>query len=124
MPNISIKIENINEIRSAFAKAPALMAKNLDTAIKRSIFKIQGTSMRNTPIITGTLRASHRTTFSPLRGEVGPTAYYGIFVHEGTRFIKANPFLARAVQSENNEVQDNFKRAVQDTLDSIAKDTR
>lgn len=120
---IEIKIENLAQIRTAFAKAPLTMAKNLDEAIGRSIFKLKGESMRNTPVRTGRLRASHQTRFRPLFGELKPTAYYAIYVHDGTRYMKARPFLANAVKSENSEIQDNFKRAVQKTLDSIAKES-
>lgn len=124
MANIDIKIENINEIRAAFRKAPLVMTQNLDRAIKRSLLSIQAISMRNTPVRTGQLRASHTTRFTPLMGVLQPTAHYAIYVHDGTRFMKARPFLANAVKTQNAEVQDNFKKAVQDTLDTIARESR
>ena len=124
MANIDIKIENINEIRAAFRKAPLVMTQNLDRAIKRSLLSIQAISMRNTPVRTGRLRASHTTRFTPLMGVLQPTAHYAIYVHDGTRFMKARPFLANAVKTQNAEVQDNFKKAVRDTLDTIARESR
>lgn len=123
MPNVTIKIENLNEIRAAFSKAPAAMTKELDKSIKKSIFAIQGESMVRTPVDTGRLRASHTTLFSLLRGEVGPTANYSLFVHEGTRYMKGRPFLFNAARSQEKGVQDNFKDAVQKVLDDIARQT-
>jgi len=124
MPQISVKIENLAEIRAAFSKAPTLMAKNLDKAIKASTLLIERQSKINTPVRTGFLRSSHKTSFSPLRGVLEPMANYAVYVHEGTRYMKARPFLKEAVDSENNQVQDQFKNAVQDTLDEIARQTK
>lgn len=124
MPQVNVKIENLAEIKAAFGKAPTLMAKNLDRAIKASTFLIERQSKINTPVRTGFLRASHKTSFSPLKGVLEPMANYAIYVHEGTRYMKARPFLKKAVDSENNQVQDQFKTAVQDTLDEIARQTK
>lgn len=124
MPQVSVKIQNLAEIRRAFGKAPELMTKNLDKAIKASVLLIERQSKINTPVRTGNLRASHQTMFSPLKGVLEPMANYAIYVHEGTRYMKARPFLKKAVDSENNQVQDQFKTAVQDTLDEIARQTK
>lgn len=122
MVNVKVKITNLREIKDAFNKAPKRMTKALNKAIQQSIFTIERQSKINTPVRTGFLRASHRSLFSNLRGEVGPTASYSIFVHEGTRFMRARPFLMEAVQSSDSQVQGFFKQAVQDTLDDIARD--
>lgn len=120
--NVTVKIQNIDEIRSAFSKAPAKMVVSLDKAIKKSVFSIQSQSQRNAPVDTGRLRASHMTGFGTLMGFVQPTANYAIFVHEGTRFMSGRPFLLEAVQSEDQKVQGYFKDAVQDVLNDIARD--
>lgn len=119
---VNVKITNLAEIKSAFSKAPLEMAKQLNLAIRASIIGIEGQSKVNTPVLTGRLRASHQTAFTNLRGEVKPTADYAIFVHEGTRYMTARPFLLEAVQEESDKVQKNFKDAVQNVLDKIGKD--
>lgn len=118
---VNITIRNLPQIRSAFRKAPFEMSKNLNLAIQKTIFQVSAQSKRNTPVRTGRLRASTYTRFDNLRGEVGTNAEYDIFVHEGTRFMKARPYLRSAVESEDNKIQDYFKKAVQDTLDTIAR---
>lgn len=121
MVNVQIKIENMNEIRAAFRKSPYVMVEELDKAIEGSIFGITRESKLNSPVDTGFMKASHTTRFSKLRGEVEPVAKYSIYVHEGTRYMAARPFLADAVAEMDPKVQDNFKRAVQNTLDKLAR---
>lgn len=124
MPQVTVKIQNLAEIRRAFGQAPVLMTRNLDKAIRASVLLIERQSKINTPVRTGNLRASHQTMFSPLKGVIQPMANYAVFVHEGTRYMRARPFLRSAVESEDNQVQGQFKKAVQDTLDEIARQTR
>lgn len=123
MADIQVRIKNLPQIRAAFAQAPSLMAKNLQRAIGQSIFTIERESKLRTPVRTGFLRASHTTQLQPLRGEVGPTADYAPYVHSGTRYMRARPFLLQGVQAGENQIQGFFKDAVQKTLDKIARDT-
>src|ERR1700745_1049259 len=83
MTVIKIEIKNLAEIKAAFSKAPALMTKNLNTAIKKTVFFIQGKAVTKANVRTGRLRGSAYTDFSPLKGEVGFKANYAAAVHEG-----------------------------------------
>lgn len=122
--DIKIRISNIEQIRAAFARSPRIMTVNLQKAIQRSIFRIGATSRRNTPVRTGRLRASHYEHFSSaLQGEIGTNTSYDLFVHEGTRFMRGRPYLRLAVQQEQTAVDNEFKVAVQDTLNTIARMT-
>ncbi len=117
---INIQIKNAAQIKSAFRRSPYIMTKNLSGAIKRVAYKVQGQSQRITPVKTGFLRRSHTTTFETgLRATIEPTASYAGFVHEGTRFMKARPFLADAVEITQGFTDTEFEKAVQDTLDTI-----
>lgn len=123
MAEISIKIANLPQIKSAFARAPSLMGRHLNLAIKKSLLNIEADSRRNTPVLTGRLRASHYTLFQPLKGEVGTHTDYDIFVHEGTRFMRARPYLRTAVQSNQPTVDRYFGDAVQTVLNEIGRAT-
>ena len=122
MPNIQVRITNLAEIQAAFKSAPIKMARNLNDAIRRSALAVQRQSMINSPVLTGNLRASHQSIFEPLKATIQPMANYAIFVHEGTRYMKARPFLLEAVEAETENINDNFHKAVQDTLDEIARE--
>lgn len=120
---IKITITNLPQIRAAFGKAPALMTNELNIAIKKSIFTIQGRSMQRTPVLTGRLRASTLSKFENLKGEVGTHTNYDIFVHEGTRFMAARPYLRTAVEESNSEVNDFMTKAVDNVLSQIGRAT-
>lgn len=119
--NIQVKIKNLPEIQAAFKQSPVLMTKNLRVALQRAAITIGRQSRINTPVMTGRLRAStYERFYSNLSAEVGTNTNYALFVHEGTRFMRARPFLARAVDSEQSKVDEEFRRAVEKTLDEIA----
>lgn len=135
-------------MRAALLKSPAVMTKNLSKAIKQTIFFTERKSVQNAPKRTGTLAGSVYRNFAPLQGEIGFKAKYAIFVHEGTSpytirprggqalfwkgashpvrrvnhpGIKANPFLRRAIENNQPQIDEFFNQALQDTLDVIAK---
>lgn len=122
MPQISVKITNLAQIRAAFSKAPVKMTTALNKAIQQSIFTIERDSKINTPVDTGRLRASHRRMFSTLRGEIGTNTEYDMFVHYGTRYMKARPYLLQAAQTNDEKIQGFFTDAVQKVLDDIARE--
>jgi len=119
---ITVKIKNMAQIQSAFRSSPVEMTKQLNNAIRLSLFDIEAQSKRNTPVRTGQLRASHTTAFSSLRGELEPKANYARYVHDGTYKMRARPFLLNAVKNKERSVDKNFEGAVQNVLDKIAKD--
>jgi hypothetical protein len=121
--DINITIKNLPQIKAAFAKSPLLMIKELNFAIQHSVKTIEQRSRDTTPVDTGFLRASHYAIFSNLRGEVGTNMQYDIFVHEGTKFMRARPYLRNAIKSSQGTVDHNFKRAVEIVLDKIGSDT-
>lgn len=120
---IAIKITNLPQIRAAFNQAPGLMTKELNLAIRKSLYTVQPKSMRNTPVLTGRLRASTRSLFSNLKGEIGTHTDYDIFVHNGTRYMKARPYLKTAVEDSEHEIQRFFTQAVDNVLSAIGKAT-
>lgn len=120
---IAIKITNLPQIKRAFNKAPNLMRRELNIAIKKSVFTIQAGSMRNTPVLTGRLRASHQSRFGDLKGEVGTHTTYDKFVHWGTRYMKARPYLYDSVQSSQDQVNRYFVQAVDKVLHQIGEST-
>jgi len=126
MAQVHIEIKNIAQIRSAFGKAPRLMAEAFKGALQKSALQVQRESMIRTPVLTGRLRSSHTNMLSGsglhMSATVEPTANYGIFVHEGTRFMKGRPFLKEGAEASINEIDDYFTKAVQDVFDRIGRE--
>lgn len=120
---IAITIKNLPEIKKAFGMAPDIMGRELNTAIKKSVFTIQADSMRGTPVDTGRLRASTYSVFGHLKGEVGTNTSYDVFVHNGTRFMRGRPYLQNAVTKDATIVDQFFTEAVDKTLNQIGRMT-
>jgi HK97 gp10 family phage protein len=123
MPEIAIKITNLPQIKAAFARAPYLMTKELNIAIGQTVLSIGGESRRRTPVDTGRLRASTYERFANLRGEVGTDTVYDRFVHYGTRYMQARPYLANAVKANQTNTERYFTKAVDRVLNVIGKAT-
>lgn len=126
MTAINIEIKNIAQIRSAFGKAPRLMSDAMKGALQKSALQVQRESMIRTPVLTGRLRSSHESNIAGsgmnMSATVSPTANYGMFVHEGTRFMKGRPFLREGAEASINEIDDYFTKAVQDVFDRIGRE--
>lgn len=126
-----VTIKNLPQIRAAFSKAPQFMREEFGSALKKAGLAVMTKSMKSTPVRTGFLKASHLQrgqggvfisgSGTSMRAEIGPTADYSVFVHEGTRFMRAKPFLKNALFSSDNEIQELFTRATQNALNKIAR---
>lgn len=127
MPDISITIKNLPQIRAAFNAAPRFMNEEFSKAIMKSTLYVQGQSMLRTPVLTGRLRASHTTRYTGsgvgFTGTVEPTANYAIYVHEGTRYMRGRPFLKQGLEASENTIQKLFTQAMQSVLNKIANKT-
>lgn len=121
--NVQVRIKNLPQIQSAFGIAPALMNRELGMAVKKSAFLVEGQSKIRTPVRTGFLRNSHQTRFMNgglnYKAIVEPTAYYAGFVHEGTRFQRAQPFLREGLEASETQIQFLFRTAVQNVFNQI-----
>jgi len=137
MPDISIMITNLPQIKLAFAKAPSRMRSALSDAINKSTLAIGRQAVINAPVRTGRLRGSFfgtggfgdssglvLATADLLTGSIGPTANYGVFVEEGTRFMRGQHYLRRAVDSQDVIVQGFFLEAVNKVLDDTGAETK
>jgi len=131
MAQVNIKISNLSAIKKAFKQAPDLMAKELNLAIKKTLISIQAETIKNVHpdrginIITGGLLAATERPpiFTNLKGVYEIDISYGIYVHEGTRYMRPRPFLKNAVDSQNRDIDDFFTKAVDNVLNKISSDT-
>lgn len=136
MPEIKIEIKNLAEIKRAFGMAPRLMVKELNFAIRRSAASIHRRQFSKyhelgIRIVSRGLYASIQRGiwFGNLKAEIGPDAQgsrgveYSRYVHWGTRYMKARPWLYEAVSDSEMEINENMRRAVQSVLNSIGRAT-
>jgi HK97 gp10 family phage protein len=80
-----IKIENLNELRAAFQKAPEIADKELQKATKDAGKLILATEKTEAPVKTGQLRRSITLEYRPISATITPTVNYALPVHEGSK---------------------------------------
>lgn len=90
-----IKVEGLNE---AIAKFSSLeIASALNAGIKKSVYKIQASAIRESPTDTSFLKNAWRVRFDNLSGQLVNTAKYAPFVHFWRRpWWKLPPFDERS----------------------------
>lgn len=131
MANVNIQITNLDKIKKAFKAAPDLMTRELNTAIAKVMISIQGETILNVggqrgiKVIThGLASAAMRPPiFSNLKSVYAIDINYAPFVHDGTRFMKARPFLQQAVDSKQEIANKFFTEAVDNVLSKIGNAT-
>lgn len=128
---IKITIPKLNALKKALREWPEVSAREIDGAIKKSIFKITEKTIPITPIDKNRLRPSIKegTKFGRMRGEIEPKAKYAIYVHEGTsKWPLSKPprnpstvrqFLKVGVEKSMQDIKKFFIKA----LDNIAEKT-
>ena len=87
---ISIKIQNLAQLKAAFQKAPAFAIREFGTAIEKTAFKIEGEAKRNAPVNKGSGGGTLRQSISSrMTGKatavVQSKAKYSVYVDQGTR---------------------------------------
>lgn len=64
---------------------------------------------------TGRLMNSITSNIHPLKGEIGPTVNYAVFVHDGTRYIRARPFMKETA----DEMGDSIEKMLAQVVDGM-----
>lgn len=85
-------------------------------ALQRIAHLVEGSGKQNAPVRTGTLRRSITSRVdSATTARVGSNLEYAPYVHEGTKYMKAQPFLRDAIDQN----RDGIERALQEFGQSV-----
>ena len=118
-----IKIEtNIDEVVKNLGSKSNRIVRAIKTAIRKSGFLVERRAKllvtnRMVNVITGRLRNSINTTLGKsgigsFSATIQPNVDYAIFLHEGTRYIRARPFMTTARRDVQGEIEDTFQREI------------
>lgn len=111
--NISV---DAKETLKYMDRLPENIKKAIGDALAKSAFTVERYMKMNAPVDTGRLRSSIFTELTPsiypTRATISPHVFYAIFINEGTRFIRANPFVTKTAQQAESEVQNFFDEAL------------
>lgn len=126
MPNVNVKIHGITELQRAIRQYPELSVRRLQKAVERGIAVVHNLSARHqgiVPVKTGNLSNSFSQgiKIQKLRGEIGPTAKYAVFVNDGTRHMKPRRFMEKLAKRSQPKINQEFKQALTDIVDDVAR---
>lgn len=86
MATYGVEITGLDEITSAFKKAPAIVKKYGNEAIKKSVLTLLAHAREEAPVDQGFLRGpGMQFSFGELTGLLENKAPYAMYVHEGTQ---------------------------------------
>jgi HK97 gp10 family phage protein len=119
--NVTIK-PSLDQLAAAFKGIDIRAA--LQRGIEKIAFGVERESKKVTPVRTGMLRASILTDIKPLWARVAPHVFYAGYVHEGTRYMKARPFMWWGLNSAISQFRDpvfevEIKKEIDDKLGKI-----
>lgn len=123
MSQIKIEVKGLKEFQNNLKQNPTITKLELNVAIRTSILimlrYLKTTSI--VPVRSGLLKQSIRSTFGNLRGTLAPHTNYAIYVHEGTKYQRSQPFLQTTVDDKIREVQHEFDAAAGRIVKKLAR---
>jgi HK97 gp10 family phage protein len=127
---IDVKITGLERLRRRWNSAPDKVKKMTQDALMKSGYRVEreaklNVSGRMVNVQTGRLRSSISLSSSlALRAEphvvISPHVFYAKFLHFGTRYIKARPFMTKAYSSVKNQI----RRDMQGLLKKVIKELK
>lgn len=125
---VNINFDNLDRLRDAFKRSPATVTRHIGRAINQSAMQIIRETKPITPVDTNRLRGSIGDEtregvlrIEPFMAEVGTRVNYARFVHHGTRFMQARPFLQRGTEKAIPEINRFFQQAGEAIVRDLAK---
>lgn len=77
--------------------------------LQRAAYLVERNAKRETPVQTGTLRRSITTAVGTRRALIGTNLHYAVYVHEGTKHRRPNPYLERGLQLSRDSLVSLFR---------------
>ncbi len=107
---------NITQVNIRVRAKSAKIKRGISRAISKAGFLVERSAKRRSPVDTGRLRASIRTDIRPLTATIAPHTNYAVFVHNGTRNQRAQPFLTQGLDDALSEIRAVFNREIKGAL--------
>lgn len=121
MTQPKIKVHGLPELKATMRKAAAEMQEMKDAHLKAA--QLVAAAGRGTaPRRTGRLSASVSGDRESAKAVIVATAPYAAFVHYGTRYMAARPWLLRTAEQTQAQWLPIYERELQQILDKVRGD--
>jgi len=118
---IQVKLEGANKLMAALSGMPDTLRAALGTILSKAAFLIEGKAKQFSPVDTGRLRASIFSFARSLYSEVSTNTDYAIYVHEGTKFMRARPFMRLGAEAAADDINDVAENEIERALNKVIK---
>ena len=107
---------NIPRMKMWLLGRPAKLHRAMARSVTRAGMLVERYSKMESPVDTGRMRASINTSVRDLTATIMPHVNYAIFVHDGTRYMKARPFMDEGYNMAESEIGAVFERNIRGAL--------
>jgi HK97 gp10 family phage protein len=115
MNNISVTIDRA-QVTKYLKSRPENISKAITMVIKKATYLVERTAKIKSPVDTGRLRSSIFTEIHPMIAMVSTNTNYARYVHDGTRYISAQPFMRQASETVSQQMKDIVEQEVRNAL--------
>lgn len=122
---LTISIKNEAAVKRMIQQAPSLAADYLTKGLHAAILRLHAISQDSAmlafknPTHTTRLSFGRGITLRPLYASIRPMTEYSPFVHEGTKYIKANPFMDRIARVGQLDVNKEVNAAMDQLIKNL-----
>ena len=146
---ITLEIKGLSQLISMAEKYPAIAEKHINMAINRSLVRLWGEEKIQAPVYIGRLRDDWKLDVGRFQGKLSSNAPYAMDIENGRgphavsgtelmgwaakkglnpwavaksitkKGTKANPFFARSINAQADNIQKEFDTALQDIIKEI-----
>lgn len=123
---MKIQLIGMDRVMAHLGKIRSQLKSTLSAGMKEAAFIVEGkaklqlTSGPNRAIRTGYLRSSIAvTSVLPYEARVQAAAGYGIYIHEGTRYMKARPFMRDGLKDATPDIEKIFGKRIKSLVETI-----
>lgn len=128
---INIGFKGVDEFERAIARNPEIVIREGKRYLTRASAKVRSVIMNNpwrigsdgggSPVKTGALLRSHTTKIETFKAIIKPSAFYAIFVHEGTFAMQPRPWLDYAKEKSSGEIEKLQVELLETVVKELAK---
>jgi len=121
--SIKITIPDRARLVGALKSVPDKIVPELRKATAAAALSIETESKKLSPVDTGRLRSSIATSLGVGQMGIGAivktNVFYAIYVHEGTRKMRARPFMQQAVSGLEQKIEKFYTESIDRALASL-----
>lgn len=115
---VTISVDIGDALQRIYAGSPKIDI-GIGRAIRKSALLVEREAKIRTPVDTGQLQGSIAADIYPLMATIEPHKDYAMYVHEGTRFMSARPFMVQGADAARSTIQTIFDDEIANIMKNI-----